>query len=448
MATKQKRISRFNFKKVFASLFILAVLLLSSVIIISDNVKGEYTDEATTLGSYIAWITLYDTSGNVIVNWTSVNDDVSPNVNSQNTKIGYWSIGVYILENDSTFGLFPYNGIKLFFTLANITEDLTWYINEDTISSYLSSYTDYGYYDIVNLKTPDWQTQMTYDWWRLDNTLTVNATLYLNPGNYGVVQDVAQAYTTSSGATWNEVHTTYDALFLNASAPNTGFIQSFEDTTYSNYRSFWWYENDGYGLDTTFQFTAQADYGSDSQIYFLVYDAPVNNLTFMPEYYDLSNWNMEPFGIISEGEIEARTPSHVMGPFELDYNASWGNYILIMGITSLDALNLGVLGDEYLGGRVGNAWAFAIYDNWTLSYSFTQDIVNHEQFSLDVRSIVWLLIGLLPSAILGFFIGRPGVLAGLAIMAFVIGFTQTNYFWVMGLTLGICGIMLYRGGVR
>jgi len=82
------------------------------------------------------------------------------------------------------------------------------------------------------------------------------------------------------------------------------------------------------------------------------------------------------------------------------------------------------------------------------SYSFIGTVVNHEHYSLDARSIVWLLIGLLPALILGYFIGRPGVIAGLAIMALVNGYSQPNYFWVMALTLGVCAIMLYKGGVK
>lgn len=438
MATKQKRYPRFNFKKVFASLFILVILLITSVIIITDSVKAEYVDESDEIGSHIAWITIYDTDGIVIVNWTSVNDDVEPNVNSQDKGVGYWSIGIYVDESDGGYYLNPCYAINLYLTFTNMTDTLSWYPNQYNFDSYLSSYTDYGTYTIVNYKTPDWETQMTYDWWRLDSELNVNATLYFNYGTIGEVQETAKLGTLSTG-TWEECKFYYDST---TTTPSLMYVIAYQPSSYQINRVYYWFENPHADLEVIFDFAGKI--GSYNQLYQMIYNSSVMSDSWVNDYYDLSNFNSEPMAIWYNDDFVGDYTWSFIIPESDDY----GDYILLVCCQSADYLNLGAIGTDNLGGQYGSLVGYTVPNNYSLAFSFEQSIQIHESFSMDIRSIVWLLIGLLPAVILGYFIGRPGVIAGLAIMALVIGYSQPNYFWVMALTLGICGIMLYKGGVK
>lgn len=432
-------------------ILILGLVVLSScVILITDPVKADYVDESTTDDSYIAWLTLYDTTGAVIINWTSLNDDVSPNVNSQNTKVGYWSVGIYINETDATYFTYPQEAISLMYLqFANMTASLSWYANPSNMANYFSSYHDYGGYDIVILKTPDWAEQMKYDWWRLDDTLSVNASLYINNGFIEVRSDHPQEGTNETvsasyyGPSLFDGRTAYTSKNNNVGAVSF----SYSSPNYAINRQYVFVHNYYKSTNATtirLGWTPWNPGGDSSSIIALVYSLPVNSDAWEPAYWNYTNWGPNPIAQLYPAQLS--TIAYV----DIPKNATYGDYILIMFIVAADFDGLGVTsGSDYafitsLQGyyvKLQNATS-------TRSYSFIGTVVNHEQFSLDARSIVWLLIGLLPSAILGFFVGRPGVLAGLGIMAFVIGFSQTNYFWVMALTLGICGIMLYKGGVR
>jgi hypothetical protein len=447
MQTNKKRYERFNFKKVFVSLLILLTFTISAFPVITDNVKGEYIDEATTLGSYIAWITLYDTSGAVIINWTSLNDDNIPNVNSDIIKVGYWSMGIYYNESDG--GSSPYYlNVKAFLTFTNFTEDVTWYIFPANVDSYLSSYHDYGTYTILNYKTPDWSEQMTHGLWDLDDTLSVNATLYIN-------DEISTGYyqsniceTVSDGGSWDEVKTSYDYLNYNRSNPTGHSVTNYKDgTTYTIKRCYAWIENKDVAINIRFNFNLQTTYGSYGTIYLLAYNTPIDDLSWHDEYYNICNFNPVPLGIIYPGDIES-DGSHYVGPFLLDNPEEYGDYFLLVAICSNDADNLGVLGGDYVNGRVAGWYANTYLEDWGLAYSFEQQIINHVTYSMDVNNVIWLLIALLPALILGYFIGRPGVIVGLAIMSLILGYSQANYFWVMATTLGVCAIMLYKGGVR
>jgi len=450
MVTKQKRDSRFNFKKVFASLFILVILLITSVIIITDSVKADYVDESTTDDSYIAWLTLYDTTGAVIINWTSVNDDVSPNVNSQNTKVGYWSVGIYINETDATYFTYPQEAISLMYLqFSNMTASLSWYANSENMAHYFSSYHDYGGYDIVVLKTPDWAEQMKYDWWRLDDTLKVNASLYINNGYIEVRSDHPQEGTNDTvsasyyGPSLIDGRTAYTSINNNVGAVSF----SYSSPNYSIRRQYVFVHNYYETTNATkirLGWTPWNPGGDSSSIIALVYSLPVNSDAWDPAYWQYTNWGPNPIAQIYPDELS--TIAYV----DIPKNATYGDYILIMFIVAADFDGLGVTsGSDYTMITSLQDYYVKIQNSVSIeSYSFIGTVVNHEQFSLDARSIVWLLIGLLPALILGYFIGRPGVIAGLAIMALVNGYSQPNYFWVMALTLGVCAIMLYKGGIK
>lgn len=425
------------------------LMLSSCIVFLPEQVKADYADESTTDSSYIAWITLFDTSGDVIINWTSLNDDVEPNVNSQNVRVGYWSAGIYIDESTANYMTYPQEAITFYLTFTNLTEDISWYANSLNMENYFSSYHDYGSYDIVILKTPDWSEQMTYDWWRLDQELEVNATLYVDNGFSEVINHNPEDGTNSTRkvqylgtnlvagrANYTQISVNIGGVAFSYSAPNYNilreyvFVPNYYNTTNATSLRLGW--------------TPWAPNGDSSSIMVLVYSLPVMTNDWNYEYWQYTNWGPNPIQQIFPGETQTKTYA------DIPYSSNYGDYILLCVISSADFEGLSVnAGSDYL-------YIASLQDYYTItenediieSYSFSGNIINHEQYEIDGRSIVWLLLGLLPALILGYFIGRPGVIAGLAIMALVNGYSQPNYFWVMALTLGICAIMLYKGGVR
>lgn len=449
MQTNKKRYERFNFKKVFVSLLILLTFTISAFPVITDNAKGEYIDDSSTLGSYIAWITLYDQDGAVIVNWTSLNDDTIPNVNSEDRRIGYWSMGIYVNESDGGYSSNPANAISIYLQFKNITDDLSWYPNPSNYKSYLSSYTDYGTYTIVNYKTPDWQTQMTYDWWRLDTALNVNASLYFNYGSTGVVQETNTSSVLSSDVVFLNVYNSYDAVY---SSVNQGHVYCRDmGSDYQIWRHYFWFENPDANLDVVFDFTSMV--GSYNSIYAMVYDDPVNNDDWSADYWSLENWSetsavFNPDGTAQPDSASINITSDTLY-WTIPASSTYGDYIFIMLISSADWQQLPPMDStSNFGGSSNTVYGVTVPNNFILAYSFEQQIINHVPYSMDVNNVIWLLIALLPALILGYFIGRPGVIAGLAIMSLILGYSQANYFWVMATTLGVCAIMLYKGGVR
>jgi len=450
MATKQKRISRFNFKKVFASLFILVILLITSVIIITDSVKAEYTDEDTGIISYIAWLSLYDNDGNLIVNWTNLNDDTVPNVNSQDIGVGYWSAGIYVDENESSYLSSPDEAIRFYLTFTNLTDDRSWYaLGNYNMDSYVSSYTDYGYYDIVNLKTPSWAEQMTYDWWRLDTALEVNASLYINLGEEIEHDNIED----NDGLTWYARSDTSSLItcrenYTALSSRIGGVYYTWDPGHFRIGRTYVFVPN--YFLNSSAEFIRLGwvpwnPSGDSSSMQIVIWDNYVNETSWHQEYWNMTDPNW------------ADAPNEIIYPADLntDWNTiierdDYGDYILVMFVIGADYEGLGV--SDFTNYAYMTDLQIFYVDSasgtYTLSTTFTGSILNHEQYSMDGRSIVWLLIGLLPALILGYYIGRPGVIVGLAIMALVNGYSQPNYFWVMALTLGVCAIMLYKGGVK
>lgn len=402
----------------------------------SDDVKGDYTDETDEISSYIAWITLYDQNGDIIVNWTSLNDDVSPNVNSQEVQIGYWALGVYFDESDGGFTTHAYNAVSLYIQFKNITSSLAWYPNPINQASYVTSEVDHGTYRIIQYKTPDWETQMTYDWWRLDSALSVNASLYINSGDTGLVSVGRRAYTSQNNLTWSEARNDWAGNIFS----NYGGVKAWKDGSYYFIvRQYCWFVNTGEDMEVSIGGSTYS--GNGNALYIMVYDGIVEDTTYIEDYYNMSNWYSEPIHI----RYPASGKSITQGTFT--NNGTYGTYILMMVCQSADYLDLGALGTTNYYLQMTNFYAYSVPNNWSLAYSFEQEVINHTTYEMDSYSIVYLLLAFLPAVALGYFIGRSGVILGLSVMSLILGFTMSNYFWVMAITLGFCAIMLFKGDI-
>lgn len=444
-----------NRKKITAIVFVF--LLFSPLILCftSENVKAGYVDEDTDIDSHITWITLYDKTGSVIVNWTSVNGDLSPNVNSQNTQVGYWSVGILINETESAYFTYAYEALSLFYLkFENLTDSYSWYINQINIESYLSSYHDYGTYTVINFKTPDWSEQMTYDWLFLDDALTVNATLDINHGTVTTYSSSYEPYhypnVTNNTVRWvravNSSLAGARTLYNYNSVNVQSVYYALSGGNYYIYRQYAWVENifaltgaDNLSLGWV-PFNTDGD---SSSIACIIYSSSVSDYTWSDDYWNLANFVQTPLAIIYPDELT--TERKVIIP----YSESYGNYILVAFVVSADLEGLGVTtGSDYATiTDMQEFYVQARVDDISTVMTFTGTIINHETFVMDNNSIVYILLAFLPAIALGYMVGRVGVIAGLAIMGLLLGFTITNYFWVMAITLGFCGVLLYTGGV-